>query len=275
DAVLKLLGCVNRREDVASSLAPWDAEAFETAANAVGGAVSAMRSPASWAAHSHAAALARLPLFTIDKIGDAPPRPLPPGPRPLSGIRVLDLTRVIAGPVCGRALAAHGAEVMLIAAPALPFLDWLAKDTGRGKLAAYADIKTDAGRDTLRSLVGEADIFVQGFRPGAVAAQGFSPEDVAALRPGIVYVSLSAYGHTGPWGGRRGFDSLVQTATGFNHAEGEAAATGGRAKELPCQALDHASGYLMAFAAMMARVRQAREGGSWLVRVSLAQTGRW
>ena len=119
-----------------------------------------------------------------------------------------------------------------------------------------------------------ADIFSQGYRPHSIAALGFSPQDAARISPGIVYVSLSAYGHSGPWAERRGYDSLVQTATGFNHAEGQAAGIDGP-KELPVQMLDHASGYLMAFGAMMARARQSREGGSWHVRVSLAQTGRW
>jgi crotonobetainyl-CoA:carnitine CoA-transferase CaiB-like acyl-CoA transferase len=275
DAVLRLLGCANTREAVAAALAALDCFAFETAANEGGAVVSAMRSPAEWQSHPQAAALADLPLFRIEKIGEAPPRPLPAaGERPLSGLRVLDLTRIVAGPVGGRTLAAHGADVMRIAAPGLPFVDWLAKDTGRGKLSAYADLATEAGRAALRRLVADADIVSQGFRPGALAARGFAPSDLARLRPGIVYVSLSAYGDRGPWALRRGFDSLVQTATGFNHEEGRAAGIE-RPKELPCQALDHASGYLMAFAAMMARMRQAREGGSWLVQVSLAQTGRW
>ena len=126
----------------------------------------------------------------------------------------------------------------------------------------------------LRDLLAQADIFSQGYRPRALAALGFSPQDAARISPGIVYVSLSAYGHAGPWAERRGFDSLVQTATGFNHAEGQAAGVDGP-KELPAQMLDHATGYLMAFGAMMARARQSREGGSWHVRVSLAQTGRW
>ena len=126
----------------------------------------------------------------------------------------------------------------------------------------------------MRDLLAEADIFSQGYRPRAIAGLGFSPEDAARINPGIVYVTLSAYGHAGPWAERRGFDSLVQTATGFNHAEGQAAGVDGP-KELPAQMLDHATGYFMAFGAMMAKARQAREGGSWHVRVSLAQTGRW
>ncbi len=187
---------------------------------------------------------------------------------------MLNLSRVIAGPVAGRTLAAHGADVMLVLSPNLPSIPWLAIDTGRGKLSCFADLKTEDGRTALRDLLGRADVFSQGYRPQSLARLGFSPQDAARLSPGIVYVSLSAYGHAGPWANRRGFDSLVQTSTGFNYAEGQAAGVDGP-KELPMQILDHITGYLMAFGAMMARVRQSREGGSWHVQVSLAQTGRW
>lgn len=274
EAVLNLLGCAPTPEAIEAALSDSEAVGFETEAYQHGCVVAAMRTPEQWAQHPHAAAVAAMPAVRIEKIGDAPPRPLLSGQRPLSGLRVLDMTRIIAGPVAGRVLAAHGADVMLISAPGLPFVDWLVKDTGRGKLSAYADITTPDGRAVLENLVKDADIFLQGFRPGALAAHGFGPEDVTALRPGIVYVSLSAYGEVGPWASRRGFDSLVQTATGFNVAEARAAGAEGP-KELPCQAFDHASGYLLAFGAIMARIRQAREGGSWLVRVSLAATGRW
>jgi crotonobetainyl-CoA:carnitine CoA-transferase CaiB-like acyl-CoA transferase len=189
-------------------------------------------------------------------------------------LRVLDLSRVIAGPVAGRTLAAHGADVMLISSPDLPAIPWLTIDTGRGKLTSFVDLKSEQGRAQLRDLLAGADIFSQGYRPLALAHLGFSPQDAAQINPGIVCVSLSAYGHAGPWAGRRGFDSLVQTATGFNHAEGQAAGLDGP-KELPAQILDHTTGYLMAFGAMMAKARQSRQGGSWHVRVSLAQTGRW
>src|SRR5204863_370105 len=121
----------------------------------------------------------------------------------------------------------------------------------------------------------EAHVFVQGYRPGGVASLGYSPEACAEIRPGIVTVSLSAYGHAGPWASRRGFDSLVQNASGINHAEAEATGITAGPKELPAQALDHATGYLMALGAMMALARKAREGGSWHVRVSLAQTAHW
>jgi hypothetical protein len=247
---------------------------FETAAYAAGGVVSMMRSREEWLATPHGKALAEQPLVSIEKIGEAAPRPWPAGDRPLAGLRVLDLSRVIAGPVAGRTFAAHGADVMLISSPNLPAIPWLTIDTGRGKLTSFVDLKTDTGRVTMRELVAQADIFSQGYRPRSVAALGFSPGEAARIGPGIVYVSLSAYGHKGPWAERRGFDSLVQTSTGFNHAEGRAAGVDGP-KELPAQMLDHASGYLMAFGAMMARARQAREGGSWHVRVSLARTGYW
>jgi crotonobetainyl-CoA:carnitine CoA-transferase CaiB-like acyl-CoA transferase len=273
-AVCKVLACKAERDEVQAALMKWDAEAFETAAYTAGGVVAMMRSYDEWSATPHAKALAQLPLITIEKIGEAAPKPWPKGDRPLAGIRVLDLSRVIAGPVAGRTLAAHGADVMLISGPGLPAIPWLSIDNGRGKLSSFVELKSEDGRAAMRELLAQADIFSQGYRPRALAALGFAPDDAARINPGIVYVTLSAYGHDGPWAERRGFDSLVQTATGFNHAEGLAAGVDGP-KELPAQMLDHATGYFMAFGAMMARARQAREGGSWHVRVSLAQTGRW
>ena len=273
-AVCKVLNCEPEREKIQAALMQWDGEAFEIAAYAEGGVVALMRSHDEWSALPQAEALAALPALTIEKIGEAPPRPWPKGDRPLAGIRVLDLSRVIAGPVAGRTLAVHGADVMLIAGPDLPAIPWLTIDTGRGKLSSFVQLKSEQGRDTLRLLLADADILSQGYRPRAIASLGFAPEDAARISPGIVYVSLSAYGHAGPWAERRGFDSLVQTATGFNHAEGQVAGIEGP-KELPAQMLDHATGYLMAFGALMGKLRQSREGGSWHVRVSLAQTGRW
>ena len=274
DAVCRVLGCKAEHNEVQAALMQWDAESFETAAYASGGVVAMMRSHDEWSALPQAKALAALPVMTIEKIGDAAPKPWPGGDRPLAGLRVLDLSRVIAGPVAGRTLAAHGADVLLISGADLPAIPWLTIDTGRGKLSAFVDLKHDEGRDKLKELLAQADIFSQGYRPRALAGLGFSPEEAGRISPGIVYVSLSAYGHVGPWAERRGFDSLVQTATGFNHAEGQAAGIDGP-KELPAQILDHVTGYLMAFGAMMAKARQSREGGSWHVRVSLAQTGRW
>ena len=273
--VLRLLGCEGTREAVRAALGGWSALEFEDAAVAEGLCVTAMRSFAEWDAHPQGVAAAVLPPLRIERIGDAPPTPLPPlASRPLEGLRVLEITRVIAGPVCGRTLAAHGAEVLHISAAHLPSFDNLLADTGRGKRTARLDLRTSEGRDALRGLAAGADVFLQGYRPGAVAGHDFAPADLAALRPGIVCTSLSAYGEVGPWGGRRGFDSLVQTASGFNVAEAEAAGTA-PPKPLPCQALDHASGYLLAFGTLAALLRRAEEGGSWHVRVSLAGTGAW
>lgn len=280
--VLRLLGCVGERPAVAAALRDWQAEAFEAAAAEAGLCVAAMRSIAEWEAHPQGQAVAALPPLRLERFGDAPPTPLPAGiARPLSGLRVLDLTRVIAGPVCGRILAAHGAEVLHVSAAHLPSMDRIVVDTGRGKRTAALDLRTAAGRATLRSLAAGTDVFLQGYRPGAIAGHGFTPQALAELRPGIICAAVSAYGEVGPWGDRRGFDSLVQTASGFNHAE--AVAAGGqddaagqvKPRPLPCQAMDHATGTLLAFGTLAAALRRAEEGGSWRVRVSLAGTGQW
>lgn len=273
--MLTMLGADYERESVRKAVLGWQGEVLETTAAERGLVATMMRSPEEWAGHGQGQAVARLPLFEVIRIGDAPPRSLSTGDRPLSGIRALDLTRIIAGPVCGRTLAAHGADVLQVAGPRLPFSPLLVMDTGRGKRATHIELDDAIGRATLAELARGADLFVQGYRPGAIAGKGFAPETVAALSPGIVCVSLSAWGHEGPWKGRRGFDSLVQNANGLNHAEAAAFGVPEGPKELPCQALDHGSGYLMAAGAMMALKRQREEGGSWHVRVSLAQTGHW
>lgn len=274
ERVCTVLKCEATRDSVQDALMGWRGEDFETAAYDGGCVVSLMRTHDEWLATEHAKALVATPLITFEKIGDAAPRPWPAGDRPLAGLRVLDLSRVIAGPVAGRTLAAYGADVMLVSHPALPSIPWLVIDTGRGKLSSFVDLTSAEGKAAFTALLSTADIFSQGYRPQSLAALGFSAEDAARINPGIVCVSLSAYGHAGPWAKRRGFDSLVQTSTGFNHAEGEAAGVEGP-KELPMQVLDHATGYLMAFGAMMGRLRQAKEGGSWHVRVSLARTAHW
>lgn len=274
EGILKMLGCDYTRESVTDALKQWRGQDYEDQVAARGLVGTMMRSPVEWASHPQGVAVAGSPLLEIVRIGDAQPQPLPPGERPLSGVRVLDLTRVLAGPVCGRTLAAHGADVLRVTGPHLPDIPNLDIDTGRGKLSTHIDLRNDDGKATLTDLLKTADIFVQGYRPGGIAERGFSPERAAELRPGIVCVSLSAWSHAGPWAMRRGFDSLVQTATGINHAEAEVAGVD-RPVELPCQALDHGAGYLMAAGALLALKRRAEIGGSWLVRLSLAQVGHW
>ncbi|MGJ7525043.1 CoA transferase [Variovorax sp. GB1P17] len=279
EGALRLLGldpATATRAEAEAAMAGWRAIDFEDAASARGLVATALRRFDEWDATPQGQAIAAQPLFTIDRIGDAPPLALPPlreDQRPLSGLRVLDLTRILAGPVGGRALAAYGADVLLVNSPNLPNIEAIA-DTSRGKLSAHVDLQTDEGRTALQRLVGDAHVFVQGYRPGGIDALGFGPAALAAQRPGIVCVSLTAYGTQGPWAARRGFDSLVQTAMGFNHAEGEAAGDG-KPKPLPMQILDEATGALIAFGAAAALWRQQQEGGSWHVQVSLAQTGQW
>jgi crotonobetainyl-CoA:carnitine CoA-transferase CaiB-like acyl-CoA transferase len=271
-AALEVLGTEEDREKANGAAKAWDGAALEDAIHKAGGCAGLARTAQEWAAHPHAAAVAAQPLLEIQRIGDAPPQPLLPlGDRPLAGTRVLDLTRVLAGPTCAKTLAEHGADVLKITAAHLPDSGAIELDTGIGKLAAHLDLRNAGDSAALRALLAGADVFSQSYRPGALAGRGFSPEELARLRPGIVYVSLSAWGQTGPWKDRRGFDSIVQTVSGMAHAQGD----GTTPKLLPCSAIDYVSGYLMAYGAMVALARRAREGGSWLVRVALARVGKW
>ncbi|WP_428484882.1 CoA transferase [Rhodopila sp.] len=275
-AALAVLGVPEEREAVARAVAAWDAADLEEAIIAAKGAGGMVRTQAEWANHPQAAAIAALPLLEIVRIGDGPAEPLPPGNRPLSGVRVLDLTRVLAGPTCARTLAEHGADVMKITGAHLPNLGYQEFDTGHGKLSAQLDLREQHDVETLRGLVGQADVFSQGYRPGTLGTRGLSPEELSAIRPGLVYVSLCAFGHTGPWASRRGFDTVVQTVSGITARQAEVVPGKTPGPQFyPVSAIDYCTGYLMAFGAMVALERRAREGGSWLVRISLAQVGKW
>jgi CoA transferase family III len=269
--VLGLRGEVERGV-VAAAIRERAALQLEDAIHAAGGCAAFVRTPAEWAAHPQQAAVASLPLVEIERIGAAPPEPPPAGDRPLAGLRVLDLTRVLAGPTCARTLAEHGAEVLKISGPHLPHSGEIEIDTGLGKRSAFLDLREARDIATLGALIrdGRCDVFSQSYRPGALAARGFGAEELAALRPGIVVVELSAWGRAGPWASRRGFDTIVQCASGMAMIEG-----GDRPRLLPVSAIDYASGYLTAMGAIVALRRRAREGGSWRVRVSLARTGQW
>ncbi len=274
DGVLRLLGCAHEKAAVARALLGWKAEEFDRAATEAGLAVAWLRSFPAWDASPEGAALPPQRTVSLTRIGNAAPAPLPSAARPLAGVRVLDLTRVIAGPVAGRSLAAHGADVLAITAPHLPQMGPLTIDNGRGKLSSFLDLREEAAREQLRALIRTADVFLQSYRPGALDHFGFGPDDVAQLNPRIIHATLSAYGFAGPWATRRGFDSLVQTASGFNDAEAASAGTP-IPKPLPAQALDHGSGHLLAFGIIAALLRRAEEGGGFLIRVSLARTGLW
>jgi crotonobetainyl-CoA:carnitine CoA-transferase CaiB-like acyl-CoA transferase len=279
DGALALLGLASSSaepDDVRRALLQWDAGDFEQAASDKGMVVSAVRSFDEWDAHPQAQALASLPLMQFERIGEAEPLKWPDlaaGQQPLSGLRVLDLTRIIAGPVGGRTLAAYGADVMLVNSPHLPNIDSI-MESSRGKLSVQLDLRAASDHQAMRQLVAGSNVFIQGYRPGGLSDLGFGAQQLAQLRPGIVAVSLSAYGQSGPWANRRGFDSLVQTATGFNHAEAQAFGSD-KPKAMPVQILDFATGFFIAYAVSAALQRQQREGGSWHVTLSLAQTANW
>jgi crotonobetainyl-CoA:carnitine CoA-transferase CaiB-like acyl-CoA transferase len=272
ERALALAGAASpTKDDLAAAVARRDAPALEDALMDGGGCAALTRSEQEWAQHPQAAAIKSLPLLEIVRIGDAPARRLSQGARPLADIRVLDLTRVLAGPTCARTLAEHGADVLKITAPHLPHSGWLEFDTGLGKLSACLDLRNSSDTAALRELVRATDVFSQSYRPGALEHHGFGPHELAALKPGIICVELSAWGREGPWHNRRGFDTIVQTATGMAMVSGD----GIKPQLMPVSAIDYISGYLMACGAMVALARRAVDGGSWLVRVSLARTGRW
>lgn len=247
-------------------------DAFELeeslAARKLCGAV--VRSAAEWAASPQGRWLSNRPVVEILRIGDSPPEPLPAGPRPLSGIRVLDLTRVLAGPACARTLAEHGADVLHIASPNLPTFERFEMDTGHGKRQAHLDINDVQQAQLLLQLIGECDVFSQGFRLGALARRGYSANRLAQIRPGLVYVSENCYGNGGPWGERPGWEQLAQAATGIAVTQG-----GDQPNLIPAAFNDYTTGYLAAMGTMEALRRRACEGGSWHVRVSLCQTAMW
>ncbi|MFF3763260.1 CoA transferase [Streptomyces sp. NPDC001922] len=262
---------------LAAELTLRAAEEIEETVNAAGGLAVAVRGPVEWAAHPQGLAAAALPLVHRERLDHGPVRPLPALPAtgpvlPASGVRVLDLTRVIAGPVATRTLALLGADVLRIDAPQLPEIADHHADTGFGKRSAVLDLGSRADRDTFEDLLSAADVVVTGYRPGALDRDGLAPAALAERRPGLVVARLSAWGMDGPWAGRRGFDSLVQAASGIAATE-----TGpdGRPGALPAQALDHGTGYLLAAAVLRALTEQQDEGGSRLATLALARTAAW
>ena len=269
---LAVLGCGPDDASLAAAIRRWTAADLEAAIMAAGACAAVVRTHAEWAAHDQGKAVARLPLFRITKIGESDPIPVGTGDRPLGGVRVLDLTRVLAGPTTSRTLAEHGADVLRVCSPVYPDGGPMPRDTGHGKRSTVLDLRDAEQAAALRRLIGGADVFSQGYRPGALARLGFSPEEVAAARPGIISVAISAFGADGPWRDARGYDSVVQAASGVAH---EVGAASGTPRSMPANPLDYTSGYLAAFLVQVALQRRAREGGSYHIELSLAQTGRY
>ncbi|MEQ1614777.1 MAG: CoA transferase [Hyphomicrobiaceae bacterium] len=268
ERVLNVLGCEPTPALVAAAVAKWDGVDLENAIDEARACGAMVRTNEEWLAHPHGKVLAQKPIVEIIKIGDSDSEPLPAGDRPLSGIRVLDATRILAGPMAARTLAEHGADVLMVSAEHLPYIPEHVTDTSHGKRSCFLDLRKSDDAATMRKLVGSADVFTNSYRLGALAKLGFGAEDVAALRPGIVYVSINCYGADGPFSHRAGWEQMGQTVTGILHANGD-----GKPKLLPAPACDYTTGYLAAYGALLALARRAREGGSYHVRVSLCQSG--
>ena len=275
--LLELLGVDDRRDAVVAAVARRDARELEDAIGAAGLCGAMVRPAHEWDASDAGRLLATRDVVEVIQVGDGPPMPLPsPSDRPLEAVRVLDLTRVLAGPTCARTLAMYGADTLRIGARDLPSIPMFVADTGLGKRSAFVDLKTDSGRRTLHDLVARTDVFSQGYRSGALERLGFGVADVVAQRPGIVYVSINCYGHEGAWRARPGWEQLAQTVTGMAHAHGrDLYGRDDRPELLPAAVNDYTTGYLAALGALVALLRRAQFGGSFWVRVSLARTAMW
>nr|WP_246298629.1 CoA transferase [Nocardioides panaciterrulae] len=255
-----------------AAVAGRGAEELEEAAAVAGAILVKVRDVEEWRAHPQGQAVARRPLLGFAGLGEAAPRPWREAAagdgRPLAGVRVLDLTRVIAGPVATRDLAFAGADVLRLDSPRPPEIEWQHLDTGQGKRCAVVDLATRAGDEVLERLLASADVVVTGYRPGSLDRFGLEAEQLAARFPGLVVGRVSAWDTGGPWSARRGFDSIVQATSGIAVRESGGAATPGA---LPAQALDHSAGHLLAAGVMSALRRQRAGGGSHLVSISLAR----
>jgi|SRR5271166_828497 len=269
ERALRVLGCDGAPEAVEKAVLSWRGEELESALAASDALGFVVRDPQEWSTHPQGLAVAGLPLLE-SVAGTGQGRSVGPG-RGAAGRRVLDLTRVLAGPVATRTLAAWGAEVLRLDSPHLPEIPAQAVDTLPGKRSALLDFNDPLGRAQLEELLAEADVVVQGYRPGALARYGLSSDALAARHPHLSVVTLSAWGAAGPWAARRGFDSLVQCPTGIAVAEGDERTPG----SLPAQVLDHATGYLAAAAALLALADVERGEPPRSVQLSLAQTARW
>lgn len=280
----RLLDLLNAKNDAGSILegvSKWNGFALEDAIAFMQLCGTVALGEEEWNASIQGRVMAASPVIRLTKIGDAPPLRLPKSRTPLAGLRVLDVTRVLAGPLCSRILASHGAEVLRINSGHLAAIPAYDLDTGAGKRMAQLDLRKPADAESLRRLVREADVFVDSYRPGALAKLGFSPAALALISPGMTYVAVSAYGAEGPWAGRRGWEQSAQVATGLAAVQGAFAAARRKTRRdtLPelidadvCATL---AGHLAAAGAAAALLRRIREGGSWLVQVSLAGAAMW
>ncbi|HEX3487262.1 MAG TPA: CoA transferase [Micropepsaceae bacterium] len=271
ERVLGVLKCENTPQGVSGAVGRWNADDLEEAiaeARACGGKI---RSPSEWRAHPQGGYLAGRPVIEITRTGDAPPEAFHAGERPLSGVRVLDLTRILAGPIAGRTLAEHGADVLMVTDENLPQTPEHVRDTSHGKRSCFLNLKREADAKQFAALMREADVVIDGYRPGRLAHLGFGIDSLMSLRPGIVYLSISCFGSGGPFAARAGWEQIAQAVTGVCHVQGERTGAG-QPKLVFAPMCDYNTGYLAAYGVMLALARRSREGGSWKVNASLCQS---
>ena len=276
-AAQRVLGPRADKAAMAQAVTSWSKRDLETAIVEQGGCAAEMRSVDSWLTHPQGQAVAAEPLVRSTIMdGKNLSGWTPQLRRPLLGLRVLDLTRVLAGPVGSRFLAGYGADVLRIDPP-----DWdepgVIPEVTLGKRCARLDLKSADGRRVFEDLLSQADVLLHGYRPGALDGLGFDQARRRAIAPSLIDVSLCAYGGSGPiagsWAGRRGFDSLVQMSAGIAHA-GMEWKDAEVPTPLPVQALDHATGYLMAATAVRALIRRLTAGKVTTSHLSLARTAK-
>jgi crotonobetainyl-CoA:carnitine CoA-transferase CaiB-like acyl-CoA transferase len=257
---------------VAAAVSAWRAVDLEEAASGAGLPICVIRTPAEWLAHEQGAVLANEPVIRLERLGDAPPRPLGPSDRAFDGVRVLSFTHAVAGPTVGRTLAEHGGDVLCATRPNDYEHEFIYAEANVGSRSAYVDLDSPRGRDRAAALLAGADVVVNNHRIGGLESRGLDPAELAERHPGIVYVSVSCYGPRGPWAGRGGFDMNGSASSGLMVLEG-----GGAQPRLPVTTLinDYITGYLGALGAVAALTRRVTEGGSWRVTVSLTRTAMW
>ena len=270
-AAERILGKVADRNEMASKVAQWNAAELEQSIVDEGGCAAQMRSWQAWQAHPQGLAVNAEALVQRQTVTTTSDKPwLGSVARPLAGIKVLDLTRVLAGPVASRFLAGLGADVLRIDSPTWDEAGVVPEMT-LGKRCARLDLKSPEGRQVFEALLKDTDILLHGYRADALEHLGYTASELQQIAPGLIDVSLNAYGWSGPWRNRRGFDSLVQMSSGIADA-GMAWKHADKPVPLPLQALDHATGYLMAASAIQALSERLNTGRGGSARLSLART---
>lgn len=281
EGILNLLNSTNSRDSIGEAISKYNAQELEDTIAEHGLSGGMLRTQDEWRSHSQGKALLELPVVDIIKMDESEPQKFQENnndvngrssrTRPLSGIKVIDMTRVLAGPMATRLLAEQGANVIHISSPNLPFLLAALLETGWGKRSAFIDLDKSNDVKQLKKVISQADLFVENYHRSGLSKHGLSPLELAKLRPGIIYVSESAYGEAGPWQYRRGAEQLAETVTGIAAELGAIDSP----KLFPGYLNDYLTGYLAAFGACAALIRRAKEGGSYWVRVSLCRTAMW